>query len=533
MQTVLKLFKLQIDNKYDIFKTNNLKKMILQIVKYLLIMFATTIIFGVVFFRIFLLGFKVNAELIGIVLLITQLISLFFAIGNVLTNLYLSKDNELLMVLPATPNQLFVSKILVIYFQELIVNSMIALPIFLALGVVGGLAGVFYLSLLIIMFIFPILPIAIASLVSIPVMAVIKYLKSHTTLSIITTLCLVAGAVSLYLMIIGNITSSFAIATKQIETVRNINATILEIGKNFILFYQLATAMFSFAKWYWIAIFVVICFLILLFALIIIKPFYFKTAMSNLENSIKPLVKEQSFKKRTSFHSLLVKEVLCVFRSPSAVFQYFLFTLLMPFIVFSYDKLMLSLAVSQAGEVMIAGSHVLVVAIFAMLSNIVSATAISREGGNFYISKIAPVNYYKNIIAKMVFNIIFTFSALLVTMFVSMFYLTSWQVILGTIAIMFASVGHIALSIDMDIKKPVLDWYSSEEMSKMGGTTAKSMIIGMIIAAVLGIVIIMMAFSKNVLLPWIIIILLSLVFCIHRVYILILRINMSYDKIEI
>ena len=533
MQTVLKLFKLQIDNRYDILKTSNLKKMILQIVKYLILIFAITIVFGIVFFRIFLLGFKINAELIGIVLLITQLISLFFAIGNILTNLYFSKENELLMVLPATPNQLFVSKILVIYLQEMIVNSMIALPIFIALGVVGGLANVYYVSILILMIVFPILPIALASLISVPLMAIIKYLKSHTTLSIISILVLVATAVSLYLMIIGNMTSTFAIASKQIETVRNINLKILEIGKDFILFYQLAMAMFSYAKWYWIAIFVSICFSILVLALVMIKPFYFKTAMSNLENSIKPLVKEQSFKKRTGFHSLLVKELLCLFRSPSAVFQYFLFTLLMPFIVFSYDKLMLSLAVSQAGEVMIAGSHVLIVAIFAMLSNIISATAISREGGNFYISKISPMNYFKFIAAKMVFNICFTFSALFVTMIVSMFYLTSWQVIMGTIAIMLASVGHIALSIDMDIKNPVLDWYSSEEMSKMGGTTAKSMIIGMIIAAVLGIIIIMMAFSENVLLPWIIIILLSLVFCIHRVYILILRINMSYDKIEV
>ena len=78
------------------------------------------------------------------------------------------------------------------------------------------------------------------------------------------------------------------------------------------------------------------------------------------------------------FASLLKKETLCIFRSPTDIFEYFLFTLLMPFIVFTYDQLLTTITVNQAGINMIAGAHVMVVAILAMLSNIVSASAISR-----------------------------------------------------------------------------------------------------------------------------------------------------------
>ena len=55
--------------------------------------------------------------------------------------------------------------------------------------------------------------------------------------------------------------------------------------------------------------------------------------MSNLENSVKPLVKEKAFIKRSPFMSLINKEVIQVFRSPGYMFDYFLFTFLMPFIV--------------------------------------------------------------------------------------------------------------------------------------------------------------------------------------------------------
>lgn len=532
MQTILKLFKLQIDNKSDFLKTTNIKKMLFSILKYILIIGAATLLLSVVLLRIFILGFNTNAELIAIVLLVTQIISLFFAIGNVIKNLYLSKDNELLMVLPATPNQIFMSKIMVIYAQELLVNTLISLPLFLSIGIVGGLNGVYFLSIPFMLILLPILPISLASLLSIPVMAVIRYLKSKTILSIVAILVVVALCVTAYSVLLGKIAGSFNIVDRQIETVRKINQSILNIGSKIIVFYQIALAMLNISKCYWILVFLGLCAVIFVLSIFIIRPLYFKTAMSNLENSVKPLVKEKAFKKRSPFMSLINKEVIQVFRSPGYMFDYFLFTFLMPFIVVCYDKLMLSIAVSQAGEVMIAGSHVLVIGIIAILSNISSASAISREGGNFYISKVSPVDYYRQIFAKLTFNAIFTLSALIITMFVSMFYLNPLQVFMGTLAVAFMSIGHIAISIDMDIKKPKLDWYSAEETSS-SGSLVKSMIVGMLMATVLGGIVILMAFTKAVFVPWLIILIIGLAFAIWRVYILVLRINLQYDKIEI
>ena len=171
----------------------------------------------------------------------------------------------------------------------------------------------------------------------------------------------------------------------------------------------------------------------------------------------------------------------------------FLFTLLMPFIVFSYDKLLTTITVNQAGRNMIAGAHVMVVAILAMLSNIVSASAISRDGGNFYTSKIIPVNYYQQIFAKLVFNAIFTTSAIIVTMIVSMFGKDAvpWQLIMGSVAVIFASIGHIAWSLEMDIKNPTINAQGDEESSTTSKSTPQSIITGLVIGFVLGIIVIL------------------------------------------
>jgi hypothetical protein len=363
-------------------------------------------------------------------------------------------------------------------------------------------------------------------------MAVIKFLKKHTALSIIVVFSLVAACLWVYISLIGSIASDFNIADKQYETVRSINATILALGKKVIIYYQLAAAMVSFKGWYVFTLFIALCAVVSVLTVMFTRYFFFKAAMSNLENTIKTVENNKPFKERSILASLFIKEVRCVFRSTTDVFEYFLFTILMPFIVFSYDKLLMTITVNQAGVNMIAGAHVMVVAILAMLSNISSASAISRDGGNFHTSKTIPVDYYTQIFAKFLFNAVFTLIALLVTAVVSMFIYPAWQILLGTLAVAMAAVGHIAYSIDSDIKDPTVNNGGDEKSSTVSKSTPKCLVYGLAVGFIMGMIVILMSSMKNAVIPYIVIIALALVFMIYRVNTLILRINLKYDKIE-
>jgi ABC-2 type transport system permease protein len=204
----------------------------------------------------------------------------------------------------------------------------------------------------------------------------------------------------------------------------------------------------------------------------------------------------------------------------------------MPVIVLAYDKLLLTISVNTAGQNMIAGSHLMIVAILAMLSNIISASSISRDGGNFYISKIVPVNYYTQIGAKLVFNAVFTVGAILVTMCISFIYQNALQVILGSIAVMFASIGHIAMSLDIDIKTPILNYQGNEDNSAMKKNTLKSTLYGLAIGIIMGLIVIGFAFKEMTILPYVLLVIAGLAFGIYRIYMLVLRIHLQYDKIE-
>ena len=532
MAMILDLLRLQIDNKTDLFKMATPKKMLLSALKALLAMIIGIVGVAVLLFRVFSLGIHINAEMLAIVLLVIQGVSICFAVGHIINTLYLCHDNEMLICLPITPNQLFISKIMLIYCKELGVNAIISLPLILSLGFFGGLGASFYLSIPLLLLVMPFFSIAVAALLSLPVMAVIRFLKPRPLLSIASILVLVSACLFGYLSLIGSFAESFNIVSKQLETVRQINATVLAFGCRIPIYFQCASAMLSFGKWYFFALYLAISAAVFTVTIFFIRPFFFKIARTSLENTTKANQRPGHFRKSTPFLSLIDREIRCAFRSPTDIFEYFLFTLLMPFIVYSYDKLLMTITVNQAGVNMIAGSHVMIVAILAMLSNIVSASAISREGSNFHTTKTIPVTFYEQIFAKLTFNAIFTVGALLLTMIVSFFIYPAWQVILGTVSITFAAIGHIAWSIDMDIKNPTINLQGNEEASNASKSTPKSLLIGLVIGFLMGLLVIMYSGGGNPLTAYLLLIVASVIFALYRLRMLVLRINLCYEKIE-
>ena len=169
MRTTLNLLRLQIDNHTDLLKAASPKKMVISLVKILILLVAITAAIFYACMRIFMLGFAINAELISLVLLVVQGLTLVFTIAHVISTLYLSKDNELLICLPVTANQFFISKVLLVYFKELAFDALLCIPLFLCLGIFGGFGVSFYLAVPLYILLLPILPIILASFLSIPV----------------------------------------------------------------------------------------------------------------------------------------------------------------------------------------------------------------------------------------------------------------------------------------------------------------------------------------------------------------------------
>lgn len=531
MPQILKLFKFQLDNKYNLFKQKNYKSFLLQLLKYFVIIASITLLLYLILNKIvFMLAIQINAQLVGIVLLFTQAITFCFALANIIQTMYLSKDNELLMVLPVTFDQLFISKSLILYVSDLLFSLEYLLPVFIVMGILGHLGLIYFAMLILIIPLIPILPIALASLISIPTIFIIKYFKKHTILSIITILLLVGAVFVLYMMFVSRVSGAINIAEKQIETGFKINKFVAEFGTKLFGFYQLGLSMLS-ASWIYVPfVFCTVALLLMSVGLLIIKPFYYKIATINVEQTSVIKDRYKPFKKRSPFAELLLNEIRLTFRSPTYIFQFFLFPIFMPLIVYTYDKLVVSIAVNQSGQNMIFGAHILILSIIALMSDIISSIAISKEGGVFYIAKTSPVSYRTQVLAKLCFNAMFTVGAILITTIITLIFsgLPAWIVLVSSLTVIILSLAHICHSFDMDLQQPVLDWYDNSEISTIGKSTTKSMIYALIMSVVMCLSVTLLGNAGVFVALGI-----SIIYLVSRIHLLNIRIDYYYNNMEI
>lgn len=532
MSSTFKIFRLLIDEKFDFLKKNtNKKKAIGSIIKYFIIAFAVTLICYYVFFRVNLYGIKLDFNVLGLIILVTQIIAFVMSLGGMINTLYNSKDNELLMCLPASHNQVFIAKLFVMYVSEFISNLMYFLPIFLSFGLIAKMSTAYYLLLPMFLLVLPIMPMAVAAFVSIPVNKLVHFIKERLYLSITLVLLMCGVGIYLYMNVITNIFVQVNLVGNQVNTLIKINKWLVDFGEINILFTKVAESMNGNYTYIVLPILIVSSFALFYLATLLVKPFYFKMVMKSHETRL-VAGKKSKIKDETVLKSLVRKEFYTTFRTPGYVFQYFIYTLLMPLIVFVYDKLLVSITVSSVGEVMIGGAHILVLSILALLSCTISASAISREGGTYYLMKTTPVSFKRQVTAKLLFNFIIVFAALLITMVTSLLLIDikPFYIVISTIIVTFLSIGQICWNFDMDLRNPTLDWYDSGEISSISKNTANSIILSLVISVVVAYIVFLFARIKVV---WYVTILISLLFAIGRLKLLNVRVNHYFKHNEV
>lgn len=547
MHSVGAVLKLLLDNTFHFFRKGRTKETVLSLVKNVVVML---LVFGVFYFLaskiISFLAIQTSGEIFAIALLLTQVIALVFATSNIINKMFMNNDNNLLLSMPISFNNLFIAKVLTVYVSELIFNIIYIFPIFAALGVIFGLGFGYFIGIIILLPFISILPIAVGALFSVPIMFVVKYFKSHPIFTIFVALISIIGIFVVYMLLVSNVSGAFNLADKQIENAVEINFKIYDIGGSLFYCTYIMRALINFAKTVSIANFfkyfgILLAYfvgsiIVLLPCLILIKNFFLKIITMNEQVAVikTKKTKEKHFKRRSQFGQLLYNEFMSVIRSPNELFKYFLITILMPIIVFTYDYILKDIEVNLTGNILKYASHYFVVSITCCLSSMVSSIAISRQGGLFYMIKSQPIDYKKQISAKVLFNSLVTITMLIITMIVGIITdIVPIQVtILSTITGIFITIGHVCHSIDFDLRSPSLNWYDVSDISTISKSTALSVVLGLVISSVL-FVVTYVFFDENLMFPLYLDLALAFIYCIFRVYFLALRSRKAIERMEL
>lgn len=493
------LLRLEIKNRFSNYSLTDFKsylKLLFSIVLLGAVIYAIYWVAGL-FFEMFETGGMLYEAL---VLLVTAIFifMLFTGISSTIKVLYYKGDNEILMRYPVSGAEVFISKTLFLFLSQFIVTTVVMAPFLVAYASVSGLGVAFYVKIPVPILLMVFINFFLSNILAIPIMHLTNRIRNKFILIIIGLAILVTAGFALYMLLFNSMVTymndtAFSVFSDDmvavIETVAKwlIPAKYFAdvmVGKELYIAYPALIGMLG---------------LTLIGMIFIIYFLYAKTLLNNVEvegSAFKHVTKNR---RRPIFVTLLRKEFLQVFRSVNYSFQYFVLACAMPVMIYFCNEITGRLGENQIGEQIALGMTMLVMLIFATVITSFAATSTSREGDNFYHTKVAPVSIQKQLFAKFTMFFLVSFAANAVCAVVLYF---TKQVNLTDAIWLFVMVELVAIAetliaMRMDIAHPYFNLSGEGEVVNNNASTTLAVAMGFAVAVVIGIICMFLGYLGN------------------------------------
>lgn len=429
---------------------------------------------------------------------ISSLVTFLFSIFLIPSIFYFSKDSETLLALPLPPQTILSAKFSVCLVYEYAFTLIVCVPLYIAYANNAAI-GIPYILLALVIFItLPIYPLVLSSIITMLLMRFVPFFKNRDRFNMIV------GILSIILAF----GFSFAMNSGTIAEDPNALISMLTQGNNSMisLFSKIfpaipfaAEALIS-SDALQLVYYILITCAALAVLVILGKWLYFKGAIGFSET--KSSRKELSAKDfaRVSRHSkvrtYLIKELRLLIRTPVYAINCIGMCILMPimllviFITADADVLL-----QQFPDITPYLDGMLPYAVLAGMAsgflfsnlNMISSTAISREGTNISFMKYIPMSLKQQLQAKVLSGILMSVISMLLTMVCVYFLLPifplTWYFAAAAASLITIVLGNYA-SLALDILHPKLVWEQEAAAVKQNMSGIVSMLAGMAMTVV-------------------------------------------------
>lgn len=429
---------------------------------------------------------------------ISSLVTFLFSIFLIPSIFYFSKDSETLLALPLPPQTILSAKFSVCLVYEYAFTLIVCVPLYIAYANNAAI-GIPYILLALAIFItLPIYSLVLSSIITMLLMRFVPFFKNRDRFNMI------AGILSIILAF----GFSFAMNSGTIAEDPNALISMLTQGNNSMisLFSKIfpaipfaAEALIS-SDALQLVYYILITCAALAVLVILGKWLYFKGAIGFSET--KSSRKELSAKDfaRVSRHSkvrtYLIKELRLLIRTPVYAINCIGMCVLMPimllviFITADADVLL-----QQLPDITPYLDGMLPYAVLAGMAsgflfsnlNMISSTAISREGTNISFMKYIPMSLKQQLQAKVLSGILMSVISMLLTMVCVYFLLPifplTWYFAAAAASLITIVLGNYA-SLALDILHPKLVWEQEAAAVKQNMSGIVSMLAGMAMTVV-------------------------------------------------
>lgn len=438
--------------------------------------------------------------LLSIIISAGAAISFFLGIYTIMNVFYFSDDIEVLLPLPIKSSELVIGKFLAILVSMYIYAAMLVLPL-ITYGIVSKASLIYYLYLILLLLILPVFPMILASIICMILMRFTNFSKHKDGFRMVT------GCIALVLIVAFNYLNSSSRGNMTQEQIllkfaQGHNSMMNAVSDIFVtdkfslygllynneirgLLYMLLALILN------VGIFIIYSYIggkLYLKGIIGISESY-----SKRENVLANGKADKIIKSNSPLKALIMKDIKIMFRTPT----YFINCIAMIF----YMPAILGVAMLSRGNVVnirnllvngntsfygfvIVGAFIL--ASMSIMTGGASATALSREGRDFMVSKHIPVSYEIQLYSKIASSL--CINGIGVIIVAGVLILIGSSPILFILGILVAIVAIVAISLlglFIDFKSPKLEWENEKAMFKKNYIPFLIILIIMALSAIL------------------------------------------------
>lgn len=533
---MLDFIRLQLKLKWGFNRNNSKRNAIMTAVAVVLAVgIALALVYGLSY--VLKASIYVSAKRLSVLFLTIIIIGLtVVAIGMQINRLYKPGDLKITARFPLSSFKIFICSLILNYIDLMIYSAIILIPIMLVFGwamhcitftyICGIILGVVFIQLF---------PFGLSVLLAIPIMYISSLLKKHNIIKLIIFIILLAGLFALYYYILNVLAQFFIHQNWESGTLQIWKVLLDGLDKWYNPAYFLGNIIF-FEK-FWMSFGVILGASVVLIGLgtLIAKFVYQKIRTKELDGGSDASKRNSKLDNYSSVKAMFKHNFLEILHTKSYSYFYLGVAISTPVMVFFCNKLVSMVGQAQIGNNINFGASMLVVSVFMAMIGSFASIILSLEGKNFYITKLIPVRYRKQLLVKGLLNVAVSLGALLISsvVLVSLQFIGAVETVVLVISQILFVFGLVFNGININLVNPNLKPKANGEAEEINITYM--LLIGFVIAGIFGVASLVLPriITNGSIYTYLIIIGVSLIYALANFLIFWFTVDKKYKKIEV
>jgi ABC-2 type transport system permease protein len=421
--------------------------------------------------------------LLTFALLIGQFMILVFGFYYVISAFYFSRDLEMLVPLPLQPAQVLLSKFAVILVNEYLTVSPLVLPVLIPYGILSHGGAAYWLRALATYLLLPVIPLAVVSLLVVGLMRLVNFGRKKDALILVGSLIMMSGAIGAQFWInrsVGNAPDREAI----VRFLAASDGLIQQVGSKFppSIWASKALAFGTSAPGpVNAALSLGVSFLLFAGLFLAARRFFYRGLVGLSEQTARrrTLSRTRLERKlqsgRRPVRAIFQRELRIMNRTPIFLLNGVLSVILIPimFVILWNTGKRASDAAALLALIRSADATVAVIAaaLFMTISGSLNGTAsstFSREGAQFWMSKVIPVSPADQVRGKLIHSYAIAMLGIAASTLIILF-VFRLQVGVAAAAAALAMAASFVLTVVgmlIDLARPLLNWTNPQKAIK-------------------------------------------------------------------